>query len=278
MFDSLVWYGVTMLLWGACWGFLCLFLCLGRLGRAPRQVARAALVCALRMGSTVSPPWRFWMGLLAFRPPAGWEDVFAFYYPVLSLLLMGVVVYGWRWVTPAEAGLRGWRPGSWRPVVLVVAIVAAAVVLNAYLTRESYPRLGWAGRLFYATMPGVGEEVFYRGVLLGLLGRVFARRLPLPGTRTSWGGVVSVVLFALAHGLKSQAYQMALMPSSNHHVSPQGWYYWLPLWHSSAADQLHYLAMGTLFLWVRERTGSSWAAAGTHCLMNTCLMIGAGIG
>lgn len=264
-----------MLLWGACWGCLCLLLCLGRLRQAPRRVGVAALVCALRYGIMVSPlyPWAAWLG---FKSSAGW--VSALGQPVLVVLLLGAVVYILRWLTPAEAGLQRVRPGAGRLVAVVVGAVAVAVALNACFAQQDLPARGWGERVFLATLPGLTEELFYRGVLLGLLGRVFARHLPLPGARTSWGGVVSVILFALAHGLKLQAYQMELMPASKLHVSPQGWYYWLPLWHSSAAAQLYYLAMGSLCLWARERTNSVWAAVGTHCLLNTCLLLGTGLG
>lgn len=276
MLDALFWHGTTMLLWGAYWGCLCLLLCIKCLRQAPHQLGIAALVCALRYGSIVSTPLCFWAAAqLGFQPFAEWAAVFS--YPVLPLLLMAVVVYGLRWVTPTEVGLRGVRPGSGRLAVLVVAAVAVAVTLHAYFTQQNLPKLWWSQRLFLAVLPGLTEELFYRGVLLGLLGRVFARRWPLPGARTSWGGGVGVILFALAHAWKLPAYQMGLMSATNLHVSLQGWYYWLPLWHSSAADQLHYLAMGALFLWVRERTGSVWAAVGTHCLMNASLLLGSSL-
>lgn len=281
MSDFFLWNGVTVLLWGTCWGLLCLALCLGGLGRAPGQVGLAALVCALRAGTAVWPPWFCWPGLLGVRLPTGWRRLLYAVdatQEILALLLLAGIVYGWRWVTPVEAGLQRPRRGSGRPVVAVMAAVAAVTVCSAYLKRHSLPTLEWGQRLFIATLPGLVEELFYRGVLLGVLGRVFERRLWLPGTRTSWGGLVTVMLFALAHGLKSQAYVMAMMPASNHHVSLEGWYYWLPLWHSSAADQLYYLVRGSLFLWVRERTGSVWAAAGAHCLLNGCLALGASLG
>ena len=282
MSDLLLWNGATILLWGICWGLLCLGLCLGGLGRAPGPVGLTALVCALRAGTTVWPSWYFWSDMLGLKLPAAWKKILYYSFDatqeVLALLLLVGIVYGLRWVTPAEVGLRKPRPGSGWPVVPVVVAVAAATVLDAYLTRQNIPVLGWSQRFFVATLPGLAEELFYRGVLLGLLSRAFARRLWLPGARTSWGGVVTVILFALAHGLKSQAYLMARMPASNHHVSLAGWYYWLPLWRSSAADQLYYLMRGTLFLWVRERTGSVWGAVGSHCLLNTSILLGSGLG
>lgn len=284
MFSPLFWYVVTTLLWGAYWGLLCLVLCLTRVRQAPRRLGAAALVCVWQACALVSLPWFYWAGLLGFEPPITWVSplyhVVDWTSQVVSLLVSGVVVYGLKWVTPAEVGLTGLQPRSWRLVGPVVAAVATAVLLNAYFTRQSSPTLWWNERVFYTTLPGLAEEVFYRGVLLGLLGRVFARRLPLLGTQTSWGGVVGVILFALAHDLKFPSSLLASLQIGNVHslLKLNEWYYWFSLWHVSPGRQLYYLAMGTLFLWVRERTGSCWAAVGAHCLMNTCLTIGASVG
>lgn len=275
------WYTASILLWGAYWGLLCLLLCGARLRLAPRQLGTAALVCAGYACALVFPPWFYWAGWLGIEPPATW--VSPRYHPVdgtgkvVSLLLVLTLLYGVKWVTPAEAGLTTFQPRSWRPVGVVVTAVAAAFVLNAYATRASFPVLWWNERLFKATLPGLTEELFYRGVLLGLLGRVFARRLPLLGTRTSWGGVVGVLLFALAHDLKFPSYLLASLQAGNFRVLSQG-ACWLPLWQVSTGVQAYYLAIGTLLLWVRERTGSCWAAVGTHCVLNTCLLVGASFG
>ncbi|RZK22583.1 MAG: CPBP family intramembrane metalloprotease [Hymenobacter sp.] len=106
-------------------------------------------------------------------------------------------------------------------------------------------------------MLGVAEELFSCGLLLGALGRAFPRTLPLLGARTSWGGVVSVLLFVLGH-VFTFAGPLALRPSV--HFSPE-----MVLGHT---------LFSTLFLWVRERSGSVWAAMGAHNVGNFCLYLG----
>jgi membrane protease YdiL (CAAX protease family) len=278
MLSPLFWYAATLLLWGAYWGLWCLGLCWPRLSQAPRQLATAALVCAGQACALVLPAWFHWAEWLGFTPPLTW--VSPLYHPVdgtgkvVALLLLVLVIYGLKWVTPREVGLTKPRPDSWRPVALVVALVAGGVLGNAYLTRQHVATLWWHERLYYATLPGLAEELFYRGVLLGLLGRLFARRLPLLGTRTSWAGVVGVLLFALAHQVKFPAYLLGSLQAGNYRVVLQGLSYWLPFGHVSLSEQGYYLAMGTLFLWVRERSGSCWAAVGAHCLLNASLALG----
>lgn len=52
---------------------------------------------------------------------------------------------------------------------------------------------------FQLTMPGLEEELFYRGLLLAVLDRAFASRVKFLGIRWGWGSLVSCALFGLAH-------------------------------------------------------------------------------
>lgn len=52
---------------------------------------------------------------------------------------------------------------------------------------------------FQLTMPGIEEEIFYRGVLLLALFRAFPERKQLLGIEWSLGAIVSCALFGLAH-------------------------------------------------------------------------------
>ncbi|WP_439473167.1 CPBP family intramembrane glutamic endopeptidase, BDIM_20840 family [Brevundimonas sp.] len=54
---------------------------------------------------------------------------------------------------------------------------------------------------FQLTMPGLDEELFYRGVLLLMLNEAFARPLRLLGAPMGWGALISSVAFGLAHAL-----------------------------------------------------------------------------
>lgn len=80
--------------------------------------------------------------------------------------------------------------------------------------------------------------------------------MPWFGTRTSWGGLVGVLLFGLAH--------VAVLPV-------QGGY---PTLAFEPGRLLQTLVLGGLLLWVRERTQSVWPAVATHCLLNACLVLG----
>jgi membrane protease YdiL (CAAX protease family) len=264
--------------WSLFWAVLCLGLCAARLTTAPRLVGRAALACALHQLVLVLPPWSSWAYWLGLElSPAIANPT---YHPVawgakaLGLLVTGLLVYGFKWVTPAETGLRPLQPGTSRVVLPVVGVVAAVLLVDAYLSRHAFPVLWWHEQLYVTTLPGLEEELFYRGALLGMLGRVFPRTVPLLGTRTSWGGLVGVVLFMLGHNFKFV--NTWLLPDAARLVL-QG-YGWLLIKQFFSSAMLFQLALGTLFLWVRERTGSVWAAAAAHCLMNGVLAVGHAMG
>ncbi len=52
---------------------------------------------------------------------------------------------------------------------------------------------------FQLTMPGLEEELFYRGILLFALDQAFRDRVRFLGVDWGWGAVVSCALFGLAH-------------------------------------------------------------------------------
>ncbi|MGL5817796.1 MAG: lysostaphin resistance A-like protein [Phycicoccus sp.] len=100
---------------------------------------------------------------------------------------------------------------------------------------------------FQATMPGLEEELFFRGVLWGLL------VLALPGTRRvlgaalPWALVVTTIQFGLVHGLLVRSGELVLDPA--------------------AIVQTAILGAG--LGWVRAATGSIWPGVILHNVLNT---------
>jgi membrane protease YdiL (CAAX protease family) len=229
------------------WTLLSLLLFAPGLKAAPRLVLLAAVLYGLNDLAVVNPIW--------------WTRQCGLHYnwlgKLLAILLSLGVMYWLRWVSPLESGLQRPRPDSWRVVGPVVLAVALLQLGSGYLVRQQVRPPNAEALLYQLTMPGLAEELFERGVLLGLLGRVFPRTIPFFGTRTSWGGLAGIILFVLGHGF-SFAHPFTLLPAAD-----------FPL--GRIADKLLF---GTLFLWVRERSGSCWAAVGTHNLTNFCLYLG----
>lgn len=231
------------------WGALCLLLCAPGLKTAPRVVVLAALLYGLNDLLVMLPAW--WWDKLSFGLQFNWLG------KALAILLVGLIIYGWRWVSPQAAGLQPPQPGSGQAVGLVMLGVALAQLATGYTIRHQLPHPGLEALLYQATMPGLAEELFYRGVLLDLLNQVFPRTIPFLGTRTSWGGVAGVILFILGHCL--------------YFTQPDTL---LPITHFTLGKVADKLLFGGLFLWVRERSSSVWMAVATHNLASSCLVLG----
>ena len=88
-------------------------------------------------------------------------------------------------------------PGSLKPALPVVGFYVGLFLILALI----FPNEGLSveALAFQLTMPGLEEEVFYRGVLLVALGRAFAGRVRVLGVDWGLGAVLSCVLFGLAH-------------------------------------------------------------------------------
>lgn len=89
--------------------------------------------------------------------------------------------------------------------------------------------------VYLAVMPGLNEELVYRGVLPACLDRIFPKNWTFASAKIGWGAVISTILFGLLHGL------------------------WLDdhlVYHIEIVWIRNALFSGFIFTWLRERTGS----------------------
>lgn len=123
------------------------------------------------------------------------------------------------------------KEGS-RTAVLVFIALAALVFYFAITGGDG--RDDWETIAFQWTLPGLDEEIFYRGVLLLAMNEAFRRRLVILGAPIGYGGLLTSVIFGLAHGLDYGA-------------------------SGPSFDVMTFLVTGIpslILLWLRERTGS----------------------
>ena len=163
----------------------------------------------------------------------------------------------------------GLGPGTWRPglkwAAVEIAIVGLVLAAGAALplTREAFRdtryRLDWGSALLTAlVLIPVGtvlvEEIAFRGVLWGLLRRVW-------GTATAT--VVSSALFGLWHVLPSLG-----LASDNEAISGTVGGGRSGLATTVVATVLFTALSGVVFCEVRRRSGSILASAGLHWATN----------
>lgn len=90
-------------------------------------------------------------------------------------------------------------PGSLKTAIPVAGLYVGLFLVLALIFPNDRPTAETIA--FQLTMPGLEEEVFYRGVLLVALGRAFAGRVRFLGVDWGLGAILSCVLFGLAHAL-----------------------------------------------------------------------------
>ena len=89
--------------------------------------------------------------------------------------------------------------------------------------------------LYLAIMPGLNEEVVYRGILLGSLDKIMPARRIFLAAPIGWGVITTSLMFGLLHGL------------------------WLDSnlsFHVEVAALRNAVISGFIFAWLRVRTGS----------------------
>jgi len=55
---------------------------------------------------------------------------------------------------------------------------------------------------YLAIMPGLNEELIYRGFLLGFLNKIFDKKFRLLKTNFGWGVILTSIVFGLLHGFR----------------------------------------------------------------------------
>ena len=129
-----------------------------------------------------------------------------------------------------------------KPLLLALAVPAVFFILGA---RKKLDAEGWA---FLLIMPGLAEELVFRGVFQSLLNCVFGKPWRLANAEFGWGLIVTAVLFAGSNGLiaiDSQLHAHIILPAA---IAP--------------------FLMSLVSGWIRERTDSVWPSVIGHNLSN----------
>jgi len=146
----------------------------------------------------------------------------------------------------AEVGLTWRQKAGWIvPVLVVMTVTCVFSWITQFMSHEG-PHLTQERLMFQASMPGLDEELFWRGVLLALLTRAFGSGCKFWGAAFGPAEIAITVLFAAAHGLR--------------------------LSHGTIAFNASAFAItgliGAALMWLRTRTGSLAIPMLTHNLVN----------
>lgn len=110
-----------------------------------------------------------------------------------TLAIATLPAFGWR-----RSGIRiAQEPGSLKAAI-PVAILYCAFFVGIAL---AFPggKSDAEEIAFQLSLPGIEEELFYRGILLLALDRAFVGRVRFLGVDWGWGAVLSCMLFGMTH-------------------------------------------------------------------------------
>jgi membrane protease YdiL (CAAX protease family) len=156
----------------------------------------------------------------------------------------------------ARAGLASRiSPRAWSSSLVVTGAMLLIVVARSHLIRllgvgavaASPIMLEYV--IYQLTMPGIAEELSYRGVIQPGLNASLGRPWEILGARVGWGWVITSLVFWGTH---------AFRVDPTMHLS----FYWPTLTMQ--------LIAGFVFGWIRERSGSVFPPMLTHNLVNVC--------
>jgi len=164
--------------------------------------------------------------------------------PVCLALLLPAVFDAKRMGLALPENRRGWRDTAITCVLYLIVGIPAALLTGAHfgLTADA-PTYAYE-----ATMPGLGEELMYRGVMLMLLNEAFGRPWKFAGIQFGWGFIIISALFGFLHGMDAPS------PDKIQIV-------WVGM--------IFPLLTGLVLAWLRERTGSVWPSVLFHNFVNT---------
>jgi len=160
------------------------------------------------------------------------------------LAIAALPMFGWRRSGITLAQAKGAGLGWLVFALLAIGLLAAGVYFGDGPADAGTIAYQW-------TMPGIEEELFYRGVLLLALNEAFRARRRVLGIEIGWGGVLSCMAFGLIHAM---AYRDGAVSFE---------------WGA-------FLVTGVpavVLLWLRERTGSLLAPVLAHNVVNGAFVI-----
>lgn len=164
-------------------------------------------------------------------------------YAIAAVLILAALLRMPRRELGLSLGTGGKAWSGWIVCLILVSMLAIAVVVA--------PGEGttWDAVTYQATLPGLEEELFYRGLLLALVARAFA---PSGGVRAVLiPAVITTALFVQAHVLVAVDGAVRVHPTG----APTA------------------LIVGSVLIWLRLRTGGLAAPVLLHNAVNTALRL-----
>lgn len=183
------------------------------------------IVLSNRFSSLQFVPNSIWEGFLI----CNWSGKI---YSIICILLLLLLFR--RFLGKVEVGLTiRQNPGSIFPGGLVILLLASWALLVGLDSPKG--KFDLATLAYLAVIPGLNEELVYRGVLLAILIKIFPENVELLGAPFGWGIIFTSLLFGLLHGF---------------------WFDTDLRFHIESIALRNATLSGLIFAWLKMRTGS----------------------
>ncbi len=169
---------------------------------------------------------------------------------VRFLLAAGVLGSTGTW---RQAGRRlyltpeGWRGALWMTALMLAFTLGRNLLIARLGLPQAEHNLSLPYLLYLATLPGLAEELAYRGVIQPQLNRLYGRPWKVAGASLGWGWLLTGILFWAMH---------AWRPAPGGSI--------VFAWQTLTLQFWIGLGLG----WLRERTESLWPGVVAHNLVN----------
>lgn len=167
-----------------------------------------------------------------------------------------VIVYGFAWLTPMEVGLTLPKKLSNFTLAIKLGVIFTlfGVLISLILGEAAIKKPLLETILFQFTMPGLAEEITFRGIFLAILNRYLGKPWTIGNTRFGWGVILITIMFVMGHlyHYNSKTHQVVYSISN----------------HTDYFNVLMVTLAGVLFGIIREKSESIWPGVLLHNIIN----------
>jgi len=217
--------------------------------RAPRNARWIALAIGVSIADSVATllpliDGRLWIAHLHYNWSGKLIDIAVMITLMLVLVTLGPFKRADFAFTLKQA------PGTRRGLLMVAV---PFLILIAVLTATMFGNLkppSLETLLYEATLPGLAEELVWRGLLLALFDRMFSGRVTFLGAALGYGAIATSLVFGFLHGVQFDS-KLVL--------------------HTAWENGVFAAATGLVLVWIRARTKSLVFPVLTHNATNLIL-------
>lgn len=176
--------------------------------------------------------------------PSPWQGMF-----LEAIFALGVILFTNKVDTNGlqpVTSRRAWRDSMIASLLLCGYVIIRSIGLQLIGQREQSTPPNTEYLLYLLTIPGIAEELVYRGVLQSHLNNLFGKPWKILRTPLGWGWLITALLFWSIHAFQANGWSVN--------------FYWPTLTLP--------LIAGLVFGWLRERSNSLLPPILAHNLIN----------